>query len=305
MFAKHKYQLLPQVIADEHFNPTPLPQDGYMTWADEAAWANPDRPTYGVPLSRADQKALDREIPWREIIQRGSSYNNAFGEAAVAEWLNWCSFDPIRPLGPEETERIFADPRLKRRILRARAAYRDRNCGQGTLSAKCRLVLVGCNDPDLFDLFRNSPVGTRTSFYLVSVVCSSGSSFTSGRWRLANADVVLAFLQGTPEPRTEPLYIKSPRGPILEKMGIWPADYYAVTGNIYGLANASWTFCTEVLKRMDERDFRQHSLDPMLFMHRTGGELHCLVLFHVDDALITWSPDYDIGNIENMFVWAQ
>ena len=42
----------------------------------------------------------------------------------------------------------------------------------------------------------------------------------------------------------------------------------------------------------------------MLFMHRgKSGALNCLILFHVDDALISWSPDFDIEDIKTMFVW--
>ena len=305
-FFVHSFETHPDVSIEEHHSTADVPRDAYMTWVDEQSWLNPEaQPSYGVLLSRAEQKALDREIPWREIMQRGASVIAAFGEAVNKEWVNWCSFQPIKPLTDDQVVAIMADPRLKRRVLKARAAYRDKACGHGPLSAKCRVVLLGCCDPDLQSLFRNSPVGTRTSFYCLLTFCAAGHRDQRGRWKLANADVKSAFLQGRPAPRREKLYMKSPRDPIINAMHAWPADFYEVTGNIYGLANASWTFCSEVSKRMTDRGFAAHSLDPMLFMHRTQGELDCLVLFHVDDALLTWSDSFNSETIKTMFEWGE
>ena len=57
---------------------------------------------------------------------------------------------------------------------------------------------------------------------------------------------------------------------------------------------------------MTDRDFDQHSLDPMLFMHLdNNGILDCLVVFHVDDALITCFNEYNIKDHKDMFVWGR
>ena len=133
-------------------------------------------------------RALDREIPWREIVQRGSEVIVLYSEAAEVEWKNWCSFDFSKPIPKEEIDLILADLKLCRRVFKARAACRDKVCGHGHIKAECRVVLVGCNGPDLHLLFRNSPVGTRTSFYIVLVVCAFGSNDESGRWKMFNAE---------------------------------------------------------------------------------------------------------------------
>ena len=97
-FAIHKWEFLNDVIQSEARASPSLPQDAYMTSADEMNWANPDAPHFGVLLSRAKHKALNREIPWREILQRGARDIKAFVGAVNTKWQNWCNFDPIEPL---------------------------------------------------------------------------------------------------------------------------------------------------------------------------------------------------------------
>ena len=52
-------------------------------------------------------------------------------------------FNSVIPLTTQEASQVFKDPILKKRILRSRAAYRDKAKGQGPLKAKTRVVALG------------------------------------------------------------------------------------------------------------------------------------------------------------------
>lgn len=103
-------------------------------------------------LSRQELKQLDREIPWREIVQMPAAVKEKYIEAAAKEYAGWMKWTGIRPLTDEEADTIFADPAKRKRIMKSRAAYRDKSRGLGglaALNAKCRAVIIGCGDPDL------------------------------------------------------------------------------------------------------------------------------------------------------------
>jgi len=73
------------------------------------------------------------------------------------------SWGSIRSLSNKEIQDIKNNPDLKRRIIPSRNAYRDKNRGADVLKAKCRTVVLGCCDPDLGILNRESPTPTRVS----------------------------------------------------------------------------------------------------------------------------------------------
>ena len=94
---KPKTSLLPDVFEQEHSSDR-LPsesddevEDSHHFWrtcyaAEQADLVNPEQ------LTRKEQKAMDREIPWREIVAQGGEYLKAFVEAAQKEcnsWLEW------------------------------------------------------------------------------------------------------------------------------------------------------------------------------------------------------------------------
>jgi len=218
-------------------------------------------------MTRAEIKALDREIPWRELITHPPEILYNYYEAIHKEAAKWNKFAPIRPLSKAEAEAVRRNPASRRRILKARAAYRDKNCGVGEVAAKCRMVLVGCNEPNLQDLQRNTPTATRLSFFFLLQVCAS--SFRHGqRWSLVTGDVEAAFLQGKKDDGTEPL-MGRPSDPLLAATGCWQNfDLAEIVGNIYyGRANAPWLWLKEVVRRMHSHGFVSHSLDLQCFLH--------------------------------------
>ena len=56
--------------------------------------------------------------------------------------------------------------------------------------------------------------------------------------------------------------------------------------------------------KLQARDFSSTSLDCMVLRHyNDDGKLDCLVVFHVDDALMTWAPTFDIQSFREAFEW--
>ena len=114
----------------------PFPDDGEEDACATALTAEKD-------LSRKEEKAIDREIPWRNIVNDPAKVK-LFVQACDKEGESWQKYGPVRPLSPEETRRILQDPRMRKRIMKSRAAYRDKNAGKSSVvKAKCRVVLLG------------------------------------------------------------------------------------------------------------------------------------------------------------------
>ena len=145
--------------------------------------------------------------------------------------------------------------------------------------------------------------------YLVLQVFSSGSlgrhggiNSTGGKWKMATGDVSTASLQGRQHNRTEPIYMRAPHDPIIDKCKyLQTAELWEITGNVYGLSSAPWSWICEVITRMNSIGFVCHSLDIMLFLLYVNGELMCAALFHVDDVLITWEETWDIATFKQLF----
>ena len=114
-------------------------------------------------------KQLDREIPWRQLLKLPREQLELYVESAVKEAKSWFQWDSVEPLTPEQVKEVLASPKLRKRILRSRAVYRDKARGQGPLRAKCRVVCLGHLDPDLKTLTRESPTPTE----LRSTLCTS------------------------------------------------------------------------------------------------------------------------------------
>ena len=150
--------------------------------------------------SRKELKQLDREIPWRQLTDLPKPQLDAYLEATRVENDNWMAWGGIQPISHREAKGILADAKLSRRILKSRAAYRDKSKGIGPLRPKCRVVIIGCADPDLFQISRDSPTPTRLSEALLMTIAAAGVNKefnnTNEQWYLWASDAKSAFLQG-------------------------------------------------------------------------------------------------------------
>ena len=261
-------------------------------------------------LSRQELKQLDREIPWAEIMKLPVQSLEKYLDAVRNEEENWMRWGGVKPLSRQEAQRVLQDTKLSRRILRSRAAYRDKNKGLGEIKAKCRVVLIGCQDPDMFQLSRDSPTPTRLSEALVLLIATAGANREfnneAGRWKLWISDAKSAFLQGerNHEERAGPLFMRPPRDPLMQATGAFSAELYEVLGNCFGLPDAPRVWNQKVHRRLTEKGFVQHGFEKCLYYFTDdSGRLRALMIVHVDDFLCTFHQDFDQDILRDMFVW--
>lgn len=114
---------------------------------EDAVKKKGDGGPYKQGLSRAELKALDRELPWRKILEMPQSHIDKLIEAINKEAESWSSWQSVKPINDKDVDYILSHPTLKRRVLRSRGCYRDKAVGLGELRAKCRIVALGHLDP--------------------------------------------------------------------------------------------------------------------------------------------------------------
>lgn len=266
-------------------------------------------------MSRLEQKALEKEIPWRRIVETGGQFLEEFVKSAKAEEESWKAWHSVEPICQKEAEEIFKCPIRRRRILRSRAAYRDKSKGLSRVQAKTRVVALGHLDPDLSTLSRESATPMRQSEYLLYSIFIAGKNgklldYTT-QWVLWAGDVKTAFLQGTPEERDQPLYLLPPQDGITKLAGTFNHPLFRVRGNLYGLASAPRTWTLHVVKTVKSAGFQQHSCDKMFFylITRLPGDEHeslaAVLIAYVDDFLLAHSVKYDRQQFLSLFTWGR
>ena len=157
--------------------------------------SNPSQRT----ITRKELNALDRKIPWREILKLPAEQIDACVASAAKEASSWLEWNSVEPVLREQAKEILSDPRLRRRILKSRAVYRDKVRGQGPLRPKCRVVCLGHDDPDLKRLSREAPTPTRMTehvfFALIVAGCNHELETKGKPWTSWIGDASTAFLQ--------------------------------------------------------------------------------------------------------------
>ena len=195
---------------------------------------------------------------------------------------------------------------MRKRIIPARACYRDKSCGVGELRAKCRIVALGHLDPDLAEINRPSGTPGRVSEHMIFVMMTAGFNRelfgTKHGWKAWSADAATAFLQGK-QARRLPIFLKPPNDGLIQLTNHWKAKLYRVRGNIYGLADAPATWSKEVIGRLTGAQYRQHSFDQQVFYKVVNAEIVSIILVYVDDFIGLFRSDYDLGEIHALFRW--
>ncbi|CAE7834550.1 RE1 [Symbiodinium sp. CCMP2592] len=261
-------------------------------------------------LTRAEAKALDREIPWRKILEMDKKTVEAFKAATEKEAKSWQDWGSVKPLSHEQARKVLQDKILARRVLRTRSCFRDKSRGIGELIPKCRVVALGHKDPDIYRINRECATPNRTSEHVLFCVLTSGSNrefAQSGKeWFGWTGDASTAFLQGDiqNDEREQPLYLLPPNDGITSLTSCWKAPLYLVCTNIYGLSNAPRLWSLTVIARLVSLGYRQHSFDKMVFMKfGPDGHLISLIIVYVDDFLGTYREDYDVTEVHKAFKW--
>eukprot|EP00971_Amphidinium_carterae_P212051 4207657-Amphidinium_carterae.1 len=273
----------------------------------------------GEVFTRREQKAIQKEIPWAVIARRSQPIIDKFIAAIHKEFSAWQTWDVIEPIAEAEAKRILSDPQLKKRVLRSRAAYRDKSSGQvatdrdglavdpDNIAAKCRIVLLGHQDPDVRLLDRHAPVALRTTLHLVLQILASG--LASG-WCVVGADIATAFLQGqVSEKRPDTIYMLPPADPLIARSRCFPHILYRVKGNAYGLPDAPAVFAQKARECLIKTGAVVHPLDSCCYLWRQGSsnmpsDLAAIAVIHVDDLLLVHCPHFkQLGMVKQAFTW--
>ena len=142
-------------------------------------------------FSRQELKQLDREIPWREIAGSDPDTFQKYVDSAASEYSGWLAWGGIGPLSKAEEQRVISDPRLRRRVMKSRAAYRHKNRGVPPLKPKTRVVIIGCSDPDLRQLSLDRPTPSRASEFMILAVATAGANGEFGILQKPMVNVVV------------------------------------------------------------------------------------------------------------------
>jgi hypothetical protein len=126
-----------------------------------------------IYITRKDQKALEREIPFHMIPD---DQREGYADALAKEWQTWCKYEAVSVLDLEASEHVMAnvDPS---RILATRVCYRNKNVAFPwmPIKYKARIVYCGDQDTDLLTLRRDAPALARLSLMLICHDLSTGS----------------------------------------------------------------------------------------------------------------------------------
>ncbi|CAE7214367.1 GIP, partial [Symbiodinium sp. KB8] len=261
-------------------------------------------------MTRAEAKALDREIPWRKILELDQPDIQAYVKAVEKEAKSWEEWGSVKALSHQEAHRILRDRLLSKRVLRTRSCFRDKSKGLGELRAKCRVVALGHKDPDIYKLNRECVTPNRVSEHVLFIILVSGSNGEFGeskkRWSGWSGDASTAFLQGdiSSSEREMPLYLLPPSDGVTELTSCWKAPLYLVCTNVYGLSNAPRLWSLTVIKRLCDLGYRQHSFDKMVFVKfDAADQLVSIIIVYVDDFLGAYRSDYNVDEVHQAFKW--
>ena len=183
-----------------------------------------------------------------------------------------------------------ADPS---RTLSSRLLLKWSKNPDGTPRAKARLIVRGYADRDALEgkIDTAAPTTSRLSRSMLL------SMMATMRWNCWTADVSTAFLQGLPQERQ--LWVKLP-AEALKILGASPDTRMFLKKPCYGQLDAPRRWFLEAVRRLKSLGFRQHILDPCLFLlyendfkdvtsEGTGtfGDHHLcgMICLHVDDML--------------------
>ena len=255
---------------------------------NEAMLANDER------VSRALQKQADKELKWGQIPEEEKPL---YKEAEQKQWKEHLKYEAVRVIPPEESKGVRARVR-KERILKARFAYRDKNCAKRRedpkvpCKPKARLCVGGHRDPDLRDgnLATEAPTASKMA---ITVLCLLTSMF---QWELAAGDIEAAFLNGD-EARRD-LYFEPPADDL---EGVPPGSLIEIVKGVFGLSTSPrlwWNRLASTILELqvevngEKLSLEQHDLDQCLFLLRgSDGTLKGVMATHVDDILLSAPHD--------------
>ena len=265
----------------------------------EVYFANGQYNTSGFQ-SRADQKALEKEIPWHLIPhEQRDGYNKAY----LRECASWEKFGAAR--GATDAEQA-AGEKGDHDLAEMRVRYRNKNAGikDANVEEKARVVIRGykCDNivsADGTAMNRETPT---LSHLGVCVVMQIVASF---QLDLFAADASSAFLQGFDLLR--PAFAKQPSE---GWPGLKPGRFVIILKGGFGYLDAPrrwWCYLASILTDLG---FVQMSLDVAIFVFYSEGRVNVIIGVHVDDIVGGFTKnnsasDKILADLRNRIDWGK
>ena len=128
-------------------------------------------PSSSVFMTRKDQKALEKEVPWSMIPDEQKP---GYRDALAKEWDTWLKYEAVVVLNNEASNYVSQNVDSSR-ILNTRVCYRNKNAAFPwmPIKYKARIVCRGDMDPDLLSLRRDAPTLARLSLMVILQIAIS------------------------------------------------------------------------------------------------------------------------------------
>ena len=243
-----------------------------------------------VRVPRSLQKQADKELKWNQIPE---GEKPLYKEAEVVQWDQHLKYKAINIIPPGDAE-LVRKTVPKERILRARFAYRDKNCAKRREDPKvppkpkARLCVGGHLDPDLRHGTLSTEAPTASKMAITTLVFLT----VQMGWHLVAGDIEAAFLNGD-EARRD-LYFEPPT---LGLTGVEPGSIIEIVKGVFGLSTSPrlwWDRLAGTLSELviyygeEVLKLEQHYLDSCLFLLKNEKkELRGILATHVDDILMS------------------
>lgn len=202
------------------------------------------------------------------VVQQGFEHDGVYVEKSAA-------YSQSKSSG-----KLFTVPKerfIDSRFVKTRRSSPDQ---PGETEINCRWVLKGFQDPDIWELHRQSPTLSADSLVVILQILASR------KWELMIMDVEGAFLQGEPLERQQgKLYAKMPP----EGIPGYPNDaVIELCKCVYGLTDAPRKWWESITGTLVSLGMKQSELDPCTFLGFDGSDdnvLSGVIALHVDDAV--------------------
>ena len=209
-------------------------------------------------------------------------FSHEFDQAKLNEIQSWQQngvFEVIPEFSPDEMTNVIDG----RWLIKVKT-----NSQQEIVKFKARLVTRGFKDMQKEDVLKDSPTANRISVRLLLNYAISSD------YRILSADIKTAFLQGDRFQDSEHrnIYFRPPKH-TNALLGQPESAYWLLKKPVYGLVDAPRRFYDALARCLTEDiGLRRCPVDFALFIMITDGKTTGIVVSHVDDLLITGTPEF-------------
>lgn len=222
-----------------------------------------------IPLIRAFLAAKDPQS-YREAMESGE--RDKWVESMVKE---------MESLIDKDVFELVPLPKGKRAIG-CRWHYRTKfNTDKSVDKKKARLVAKGFLQRKGIDF--DETYAPSTKHETIRMVLSH---MVINGWESRQMDVMTAFLNSLLQ---HEVYLKQPEGFVSSKHPDW---VWRVKASLYGLRQAPCEWHLTLKKELLSFGMEQSQSDPVLFIYRKTGIVTGVVVVHVDDFLVSGTPDF-------------